>query len=93
VAVAETAFVLTRLYSLERPEAVDLLVALLGRTNLRVLDISNARAIEGLLLCRASQRVSFADALIWAAARASGVNALYTFDRRFPTRGLDRRLL
>jgi predicted nucleic acid-binding protein len=93
VALAETAFVLTRLYNLERADVVDLLVALLGRTNLRIIDIPNTRAIEGLLLCRASRRVSFADALIWAATRASGVNVVYTFDQRFPASGLDRRLL
>ncbi|MEX2430622.1 MAG: hypothetical protein WD645_01730 [Dehalococcoidia bacterium] len=32
--------------------------------------------------------MSIADALIWAAARASGANAVYSFDERFPNAGI-----
>ena len=93
VALAETAFVLSRLYGVPRATTVDLLVDLLGRSNLSVLDLPKPRAIEALLLCRPSGRVAFADALIWAAARASGAEAVYTFDRRFPATDLERRVL
>jgi predicted nucleic acid-binding protein len=93
VALAEAAFALTRLYGIDRGTAVDLLVDLLGRSNLRVLDVPTATAIEALLLCRPSGRVSFADALIWAAARAFGTSVVYTFDRSFPDAGIERRIL
>ena len=39
--------------------------------------------MRALLLCRPSKRVSFGDALIWAAALASGVRRVYTLDARF----------
>jgi predicted nucleic acid-binding protein len=93
VALAETAFVLTRLYGVERAAAVDLLIDLAGRSNLTMLDLPRAIVVEALLLCRGSGRVSFADALIWAAARASGTTVVYSFDRRFPAAGIERRIL
>jgi predicted nucleic acid-binding protein len=40
--------------------------------------------MRALLLCRPSRRVSFGDALIWAAALASGVKRVYALDARFP---------
>ncbi len=39
---------------------------------------------RALFLCRPSRRISFGDALIWAAALASGVRRVYTLDGRFP---------
>jgi hypothetical protein len=39
---------------------------------------------RALLLCRPSGRVSFGDALIWAAALASGVKRVYALDARLP---------
>jgi predicted nucleic acid-binding protein len=93
VTIVETAFVLMRLYGVARAVVVDLLVGLVSRSNVDVLDISTARVVEALLLCRPSARVSFADALIWAAARETQPDALYTFDRRFPSLGINRRVL
>jgi predicted nucleic acid-binding protein len=93
VALAEAAFVLTRLYGVARAATVDLLTDVLGRSNLTLVDLPKARAIEALLLCRRSARVSFADALIWAAVRASGVGVVYTFDQRFPAPDIERRVL
>jgi predicted nucleic acid-binding protein len=93
VALAETAFVLTRLYGVERAAAVDLLIDLAGRSNLTMLDLPRAIVVEALLLCRGSGRVSFADALIWAAARASGTTVVYSFDRQFPAAGIERHIL
>jgi predicted nucleic acid-binding protein len=93
VTLVETAFVLTRLYGVARATTVDLLVELLGRSNLTMSDVPTSLAVEALMLCRASGRVSFADAMIWAATRASQAGVVYTFDRRFPSSGVDRRVL
>jgi predicted nucleic acid-binding protein len=35
--------------------------------------------------------VSFADAMVWAAAQSSGVGVVYTLDERFPADGLELR--
>ena len=43
-------------------------------------------------MCRHSMRVSFADALIWAAAVSVDAE-VFTFDQRFPTMQISRRLL
>lgn len=42
-------------------------------------------------MCRPSGRVSFGDAMVWAAARSAGVEVVYTFDRRFPSVGIEVR--
>lgn len=88
VALAETAFVLTRNYGVPREEVVDSLVGLLRKRNVQVLGIDKAVAAAALLMCRPSGRVSYADALINADARANGVWTLYTFDEQFPEEGL-----
>jgi predicted nucleic-acid-binding protein len=93
VALAEAAFALGRHYDVDREQIVDLLVDLLNRGNVETLDVASDFAIEGLLMCRPSNRVSFADALIWAAARSRPTGPLVTFDRRFPRDGLDVRVL
>lgn len=88
VALAETAFVLSRVYGVPRGRVVDGLVALLRKRNIAVLGMDKALAANALLLCRPSGRVSYADALINADARAHGVGTLFTFDERFPSEGL-----
>jgi predicted nucleic acid-binding protein len=93
LAIAEAGFVLTKVYKLGRDDTIDLLCGLLGRANLRVLDMPNAQAIRALDLCRGSGRVSFTDALLWATALSSGNPTIYSFDRRFPNSGIDLRLL
>jgi predicted nucleic acid-binding protein len=93
VALAETAYTLWRRYGIERTTVVDLLVDLISRENVDVQELPKALAIEALLLCRPSGRVSFADALIWAVARQSSSGVIYTFDRAFPASGVDRRVL
>jgi len=80
-------------YRVERAVVVDALVQLLSRKNLQVHELPRERAIEGLLLCRDSGRVSFADAMIWAAARDMDNAQVFTFDRRFPGRDVDLQLL
>lgn len=91
VALAETAFVLSRNYGVPREEVVDRLVELLRKRNIEVLGMDKALVASALLLCRPSGRVNYADALINADARAHTVDQLYTFDERFPSEGLTLR--
>lgn len=88
VALAETAFVLSRVYEVPREEVVDLLVELLRKRNMDVFGVDKALATSALLLCRPSGRVNYADALINADARAHAARCLHTFDDRFPPEGL-----
>ena len=90
VALVETAYVLTSVYGIPREAVVDHLVALLRKENIDTLGMPKAVAIEALRLCRPSHRVSFADALIWATARANRA-AVFTLDDRFPEEGIDVR--
>lgn len=90
-ALAETAFVLLRVYKTPREQIVDLLVSLIQRANIAVHQLDKEIVISALLLCRPSGRVSFGDALIWAAARCAGNAVVYSFDRRFPSEGVDLR--
>lgn len=91
VALNETAYVLRDQYGIARERIVDWLVSLLRRDNISVYAIDKSIAIEGLLMCRPSGRVSFADAMVWAAARSAGADVVYTFDRRFPSDGVEVR--
>lgn len=84
VVLAEVAWVLGSLYRRSRPEIVDGLIDLVRRENITVFGLDEQLAVDALLLCRPSGRVSFADAFIWAAARASGDLPIYSFDARFP---------
>ncbi|GAB5602348.1 type II toxin-antitoxin system VapC family toxin [Thermus sp. FJN-A] len=84
VALVETAYVLESVYGVPRKEVVDALLALLQKENLRAVGGDKDLWMRALLLCRPSRRVSFGDALIWAAALASGVRRVYTLDARFP---------
>jgi predicted nucleic-acid-binding protein len=93
VALAETGFTLNKRYGLPREDVVNLLVGLLGLGNVAVLEFSNAIALQALEFCRPSGRVSFADSLLWATALSSGNTTVYAFDRRFPSSGIDLRLL
>lgn len=90
VVLLETAHVLRTLYGAPREAVVDALLAFLRRQNVRTLDRSKDQVAAALALCRPSGRVSIADALIWAQAAAAGV-PVYTFDRRFPTDGVEIR--
>ncbi len=88
VALAETASVLTHVYGVPRRAVVDQLIALSQKENIVSLHPGKAILIEALLLCRPSGRVSFADALIWAEARAGGPPVVHTFDERLPALGI-----
>lgn len=91
VALMETAYVLTSVYQVPRATIVDALIAFARKRNVTLVDIDKDTIIQGLLLCRPSGRVSFADALIWAAAHASNTPIVYSFDQRFPTSGVEVR--
>lgn len=90
-ALVETAYVLRRTYQMPREQVVDLLVDLIQRETITVHQLDKQTVIAALLLCRPSGRVSFGDALIWAVARCSSPATVYTFDRRFPSEGIDAR--
>jgi predicted nucleic acid-binding protein len=86
IVLLEAAYVLLSVYRVERSSVVDSLAALLQRRNVRLRTLSKAAAVEALELCRASGRVSFVDALLWAEARSAGAGKIHTFDQRFPSR-------
>ena len=88
VMLAESWFVLTRVYGVPRESATDQLIALLRKPNLETYPLDKDLAIEALLLCRPSGRFSIADALLWATARMRG-EPVRTFDRRFPGDGIE----
>ena len=83
---------MTSVYGVEQARVVDVLIDLLARVNVVTHELSRERVAEALGLCRHSRRVSFADALIWAAA--ADVDAeVFTFEQRFPSTLITRRLL
>lgn len=89
VVLVEAAYVLTKVYRVPRDAVVDHLVAFIQKRNVALFALDKGTAIEGLLLCRPSGRVSFADAMIWAAARSCGIRAVYSFDQRFPSSDIE----
>lgn len=92
VVLAETAFVLQSFYRVPRQHIVDTLVELLRKSNLRTHGMDKDVVIHAVLLCRPSGRVSFADAMLWAAARSVGAaSTVYSFDERFPAEGVEVR--
>ena len=91
VALAEAAFVLTRVYGASREHVVDSLMGILTKANISTFGLDKDLAIQALLMCRQSGRVSFADALIWASARSARSEIVYSFDQRFPSDGLEVR--
>ena len=58
------------------------------RNNISCPHIDIPLVVRALQLAGKSGRVSFADALIWAQARQAEA-PVTTFDRRFPTEGLE----
>ncbi|MEW6142574.1 MAG: PIN domain-containing protein [Chloroflexota bacterium] len=91
VVLAETAYVLTSVYHVPRNLVVDHLVAFVQKANITPFAMDKGQVLQALLLCRTSGRVSFADAMIWAAARSSGSRLVYSLDERFPGDGLEVR--
>jgi predicted nucleic acid-binding protein len=85
VVLAETAHLLTSVYGLSRAAVVDALIALVQKENVSVRGVDTAIVVQALLLCRPSRRVSFTDALVWAAARSSRQACVCAFDDDCPS--------
>lgn len=84
VVIAETAYVLMSVYGIPRSVVVDHLVAFLQKENISPFALDKGLVLQALLLCKPSGRVSFADAMVWAAARSSESKVVYSLDERFP---------
>ena len=88
VVIVETSYVLTGVYHIPRVQVVDALITFIQKENIELFAIEKEKVLQALILCRPSGRVSFADAMIWAAARSAGGNIVYSLDQRFPKDGL-----
>lgn len=91
VVIAETAYVLTTVYKIPREAVVDMLILFVQKRNIQPFALDKDHLLQALLLCRPSGRVSFADALVWAAARSTEGKVVYSLDERFPREGVDVR--
>jgi predicted nucleic acid-binding protein len=91
VVLAEIGFVLSSFYGLDRTSVVEALIQLINKRNVSILELNRRTAVRALRYCQPSNRVSFADALTWAAARESGIGVIVTYDRRFPSEGVELR--
>ena len=88
IVLFEAAYVLRSEYDVPREAIVDHLVALLRKANIDAFRLDKHLVIEALRLCRPSGRVSFGDALVWAAARSEADSIVYSLDQRFPDEGI-----
>jgi predicted nucleic acid-binding protein len=91
VVLAETAYVLSSVYRVPREAVVDHLIAFLQKQNIEVFGMDKSVVLQALLLCRPSGRVSYADALVWAAAQSTQEKTVYSLDERFPGDGIEVR--
>ena len=89
VVLAETAYVLASVYQIQRSIVVDHLIAFVRKENISIFGLDSGLVLQALLMCRPSGRVSFADAMVWAAARSAGSKIVYSLDQRFPGDGLE----
>lgn len=87
--LVETAHVLESFYKVPRDPVVDALSALIQRSNVQVRGLEKPGVLQALAKCRGSKRVSFTDAFVWAQARQDAVGRIYSFDKRFPSEGLE----
>ena len=91
VVIAETAYVLISVYKVPREIVVDYLILFIQKQNISPFALEKDNLLQALLLCRSSGRVSFADALVWAAARSTETQVVYSLDERFPRHGVEVR--
>ena len=91
VVLAETAYVLTTVYQIRRDIVVDHLIDFLQKENIMPFALDKGLVLQALMLCRPSGRISFADAMVWAAARSAKTEVVYSLDERFPEDGLEVR--
>ncbi|MDP9375210.1 MAG: hypothetical protein M3Q65_22715 [Chloroflexota bacterium] len=71
-------------------DVVDGPVAPIGESGIKLVGLDRGMSLQALL-CRPSGGVSFADALLRAAARSAGIGVSYSFDNRFPDDGIEVR--
>lgn len=86
--LVESAYVLTTIYQIDRRAVAKALSELLLRRNISCPDLSKVLAVRALELASQSGRISFADSMIWAEARAHNA-PVATFDQRFPDEDLE----
>ncbi|MCG2788408.1 MAG: PIN domain-containing protein [Actinomycetia bacterium] len=91
VVLVETAYVLTSVYEITREVVVDHLITFIQKKNISPFTLEKSLVLQALLLCRPSGRVSFADAMVWAAARSAEIKVIYSMDDRFPADGVEIR--
>jgi predicted nucleic acid-binding protein len=87
--LAEVAHVLRSFYGRTPEQIADALIQLLERENIATHELDTDLAIEALDMTRPSRRISVPDALLWAIAQTSAPARVWSFDRRFPSDGLD----
>ena len=86
--LAEAAWVMRSVCRIDREDIVDGLISFLQKDNITVHGLETPLVIGALLLSRQSNRVSVADALLWAVARSEPEPTIFSFDRRFPSDGV-----
>lgn len=89
--IAEACYTLESYYGWTRTEIAESLGRLVSMPNISTYALDKDLVLRALRMCAPSRRVSFAGAMLWAAARSAGQRAVYTFDQRFPTEGLELR--
>ena len=71
---------------------MDHLILFVQKSNIQPFALEKDLLLQALLLYRPSGRVSFADALIWAAAQSTEAKVVYSLDDRFPRNGVEVRM-
>jgi predicted nucleic acid-binding protein len=89
--IAETGYVLISVYRIPREIVIDHLLLFFQKHNIHPFALDKDMLLQALLLCRPSRRISFVDALLWAAARSSEARVIYSLDARFPPEGVEIR--
>ncbi len=89
VVLVETAYVLTSVYRIPHSVVIEHLMSFFQKANIAPFALDKPLVLHALLLCKPSARISFADAIVWAAARSMEHPKIYSFDSRFPREGLD----
>ena len=84
----ETYFVMFRSAVVPRVEIIKALIDFLQKDNILPYSVNKDFLLRGLEMALPSGRVSVGDALIWAAVRTAGGQAIYTFDEKFPEEGI-----
>jgi predicted nucleic acid-binding protein len=89
--LAEVAHVLRLIYKRTAAQIAGALTQLLDRENISTHEVDTDLAIEALELTQPSRRVSVPDPMLWALAYSAPPARIWSFDRHFPTSGIDLR--